>query len=365
MNAKIFTSLCIMDSKPTLKDVAALANVSVSTASKALHHTERISARTQRIVFAAAESIGYRKSNEGRPTRAHSGLIGLVTSDYNGRFALPMLNGAESTLGASNHAALLMSSRGSPSLEKSHIDQLAAQGVDGLIMIQDTTGPRDALSLSETRGLPVIYAYAPSSDEDDCSIICDNVGAGFQAIEYLLSLGRRRIAVIAGTESFQASKDRVEGALRAFRYYDEQAVDIMYDIWSEEWGEHAALSLLDRFGDVDALYCLSDEIARGAIHGIMQRGLSVPKDVAVIGHDNWFVFSTNSHPTLTTFDNNIETIGKISAQYLIDAIHGHPHHGITTVECPMIVRESTEATRKTPLQGSGKIFSHNSKRRGR
>ncbi|OZG63742.1 LacI-type transcriptional regulator [Bifidobacterium hapali] len=346
--------------RPTLTDVAHLANVSVATASKALNHTDRISASTQRAVLAAAEQLGYRKSTDTGATSGHrnkrTGLVGLITSDYNGRFALPLLTGAESTLGASNHAALLMSSHGRPALEKSHIDRLAAHGVDGLIVVGDTTNPRPPLDPRTTMGLPVIYTYDPSRDPADCSIICDNVGAGAQAIEYLLSLGRRYIAVIAGPEDFQAAKDRVRGAWRTFTLYDFRPVAVLFDAWSEEWGERAAKLLLDQHPHLDAIYCLSDEIARGAVRGLLAAGRRVPQDVAVIGHDNWFVFASNAHPTLTTFDNNIPMLGKMAAQYLLGALAGRPHHGVTTVECPMIVRESTEPMRRTPLDSSGRIF---------
>ncbi|KAB8288416.1 LacI-type transcriptional regulator [Bifidobacterium ramosum] len=347
--------------RPTLADVARLANVSIATASKALNHTDRISAATQRAVIAAAEQLGYRKSTESASAspphrRQRSGLVGLITSDYNGRFALPMLTGAETTLGASNHAALLMSSHGRPALERSHIDRLAAHGVDGLIVVGNTTNSRPPLDPKTTMGLPVIYAYDPSRDPADCSIICDNVGAGAQAIEYLLSLGRRYIAIIAGPEDFQAAKDRARGAWQTFTLYDFRPVAVLFDAWSEEWGERAAQLLIEQHPHLDAIYALSDEIARGAVRGLMAAGRRVPQDVAVVGHDNWFVFAANAHPTLTTFDNNIPMLGKTAARYLLDALAGRPHHGVFTVECPMVVRESTDPTRRTQLESTGRIF---------
>lgn len=349
-----------MPAKATLADVARLANVSVSTASKALNHTDRISAQTQRIVQDAAQQLGYYGKSGRAKLRYHSGLVGLITSDYNGRFSLPLLTGAESTLGASNHAALLMSSHGQPALEKSHIAQLAAHGVDGLIVVGDTTNPRPPLSPKTTMGLPVVYTYDPSTNPNDCSLICNNLGAGFQAIEYLIGQGRYHIAIIAGSEDFTAANDRVKGALGSFLLYSLQPEAILYDAWSEEWGECAATMLVERHPKLDAIYCLSDEIARGAVRGLAAMGKRVPQDVAVIGHDNWLVFSANAHPTLTTFDNNITQLGKRAAQYLLDAINGKPHHGVTSMECSIIVRESTEARRRTALESSSRIYERKS-----
>lgn len=342
-----------MPVRPTLADVARAAHVSASTASKALNGTDRVSAETRRIVRAAADALGYSTPRGRERQRASSGLVGLVTSDHNGRFALPLLTGAETTLGASNHAVLLMSSHGKPALERGHINQLAAHGVDGLIVVGDTTNPRPPLPQAAIMGLPVVYAYDPSSDPNDCNVICDNIGAGRQAIEYLIGIGRRHIAVVGGADTFQASRDRVEGALETFRLYGLTPVEVWNDRWSEEWGERAATLLTARHPGLDAVYCLSDEIARGMARGLASAGRDVPHDVALIGHDNWDVFATNAHPTLTTFDNNITLLGRTAAQLLIDAIRGRRHHGTAMIECPMIIRESSDPDRRSPVRGTG------------
>lgn len=351
--AKFFAYRGAMGTRPRLADVARAAHVSVSTASKALNNTDRVSAETQRAVRAAADRLGYRTPREGATRRSRSGLVGLITSDHNGRFALPLLVGAETTLGASSHAALLMSSHGKPALERSHINQLAAHGVDGLIVVGDTTNPRPPLPPSAITGLPVVYAYDPSTDPTDCNVVCDNLGAGRQAIEYLIGIGRKHIAVVGGADTFQASRDRSSGALESFQLYGLAPVEIWSDRWSEEWGEQAATLLARRHPELDAVYCLSDEIARGMARGLAMSGRDVPRDVAVVGHDNWDVFSTNAHPTLTTFDNNIPLLGKTAAQLLLDAIHGREHHGTAMIECPMVIRESSDPSRRTPVRGTG------------
>ena len=117
-----------MAKKVTLHDIAIAANVADSTASKALTGTGRISAETRRRVRDIAAQFGYaRPATKTRTGNGRTGLIGIVTPDRNGRFALPLLAGAERALGAHNHAALLMISQGVPALERSHINQLSAQ----------------------------------------------------------------------------------------------------------------------------------------------------------------------------------------------------------------------------------------------
>ena len=343
-----------MSSRPILAEVARKANVSISTASKALTGKGHIAPATRRAVQLAAEELGYRKTTETK-RKISSELIGLITTDYVGRFSLPLMTGAETTLGASNHAALLMSSHGKPSLEQRHIDLIASYGVAGLIVAGDTANPRNPLPDSVTQGLPIVYTYDPSTDPNDCSVVCDNVGAGRQAIEYLISAGKRHIAIVSGADAFLASRERRQGALDTFRMYGMQPLAVLSDRWSEEWGNCAANWLVSHHPDLDAVYCLSDEIARGMCRGLVARGKSVPQDVAVVGHDNWDVFSVSAHPMLTTFDNNITLLGKKAARLLLDALKGKPHHGIHTVECSLIVRESSDPNRHMRLRGSGSL----------
>lgn len=127
-----------MAKKVTLHDIAIAANVADSTASKALTGTGRISAETRRRVRDIAAQFDMLPAVKTRTGNGRTGLIGIVTPDRNGRFALPLLAGAERALGAHNHAALLMISQGVPALERSHINQLSAQGVDGLIIAGNT-----------------------------------------------------------------------------------------------------------------------------------------------------------------------------------------------------------------------------------
>ena len=89
------------------------------------------------------------------------------------------------------------------------------------------------------------------------------------------------------------------------------------------------------------MVCQSDQLARGCIDALKQQGLKIPEDVAVIGHDNWEVLTSSSRPSLTSIDNEAETIGRRAARYLMDAINGSPHHGVDYVPCRLVQREST------------------------
>lgn len=324
-----------------LDDVAAAANVSPSTASKALNGTGRVSASTRRRVIDTARNMGYVPlSMRKRSRHCRTGLVALVTNDVEGRFALPALLSAERTLGAHNHACVLMNSHDNPQLEREHVDQIAALQVEGLIVLGNDTLHRRPLPKSITLGLPTVYAYSPVDDSGECSVISDDVAVGRMAIERLFAAGRRRIAVIAGDEYSQATRDRVRGCLEQFRRLSVQPAGLLYDSWTMEWGRKAALTLLEREPNLDGIYCLGDGLACGAIAALRSRGISVPSEVSVVGTGNDIDVHAQLHPLVSTIDVNMGQIGRRAALLLADLIRGRSHPGIHAVEPTFLDRES-------------------------
>lgn len=324
-----------------LEDVAALANVSLATASKALHGKPRVSEDTRERVMEAARQLNYSPNKLAQSLASgRSGTIGLVTSDLQGRFSTPILIGAENELRAQSTSVLLANARGDDALERSHVEKLLSLKVDGLLIVQCETNPRP--SLGRDWGVPLVYVYGPSTDINDCSVTCDNVDAGRMAVNHLISCGRNRIAIIGGDETYTASTDRTKGALEALAEVGlEPAGPIRYGRWDENWGRAATRLLLDQGVKFDAVACQSDQLARGCIDALKSQHLRIPEDVAVIGHDNWDVLTKSSRPPLTSIDNETELIGRKAARYLMDAINGQPHHGTEYLPCRLIQREST------------------------
>ncbi len=327
--------------KATLSDVARAAGVSLGTASKALHNQRRISAATRERVQEAARKLNYMPNALAQSlVSGHSHTIGMITEDLQGRFSTPMLIGAERELDEQQTLVLLSNAHGDPILERNHIKALIAHNVEGLIVVNPETDPREPLPFDVP--VPVVYAYAPSIDAQDCSVVCDNVGAGRLAARHLVELGRRFIAVIGGPKSYKASVDRARGIVEELDAEGlELVADIAYGEWSEAWGRHATRRLLDEGAYFDAVVCQNDQIARGCIDTLKRAGLEIPRDVAVIGHDDWGVLVSDSRPALTSISNEVETIGATAAKLLLDAINGKPHHGIVHVPCKLVPRAST------------------------
>jgi len=326
---------------PTLRDVAQIAGVSVATASKAINGRANVHPDTRRRVLEAAERISFTPNQLAQSILAgQTGTVGLLTNDLEGRFSLPILMGAEDAFGAGQMSIFLCDAREDAIREQYHLKALLSRRVDGLIVVGSNTDPRP--SLGRDLPVPVIYAYAPSQDPQDCSVIPDNVNAGVLAVEHLLSLGRRRIAHISGDVRYSAAQDRALGAAQALTAAGVEPHGVVrYGSWTEAWGRIATNVLLEQEPGFDALLCASDQIARGALDALRDRGVRVPDDVAVIGFDNWEVMTSAARPTLTSVDMNFEMLGRRAAQRLVEAIDGHAASGVETMPVRVVVRGST------------------------
>lgn len=329
----------------TMRDVAAAAGVSIATASKALKGGYPLRAETQERVRQAAEALNF-LPNPGASIlmTGRTGSVGVLTTDLEGRFSLPVMMGAEDAFGTDEISVFLADARGDGVREQHNLRNLLSRRVDGLILVGDTTNPRPSLSASVP--VPVVYAYNPSEDPSDISVVVDNYGAGHIAAQHLVSCGRRRIGYIAGDTTFGASHDRVRGAIDALAERDLELVggDAMFGSWSEDWGRGAMRTMLAAHPDIDAVLCGADQLARGAMDAAREHGSRIPEDIAVIGNDNWGLLAEGARPPLTSIDMNLQEVGRRAAQLLFAAIDGQPSVGVHRVSTRLVARGSTVPT---------------------
>ncbi|HEY0001176.1 MAG TPA: LacI family DNA-binding transcriptional regulator [Actinoplanes sp.] len=326
----------IRPSAVTIRDVAALAGVSVGTASKALNGRGSLRPDTVARVRRAAERLDFRPNPAARSLHsARSYTVGMITTDTIGRFSIPLLIGAEDTLGAGEMSVLLCDARDDPTTEQHHLRVLLGRRVDGIIVTGRRAGSRPPIATRLT--VPVVYAFLASSDPADCSVVPDEAGAARLAVDHLRTAGRTRIAHITGPEHHHSARVRAETvAARA-----DLVAPPLYGEWSEAWGREATRQLLDRGLDVDALICGNDQIARGAADTLREAGRRVPHDVALTGFDNWDVIALASRPPLTSIDLDLEGLGRTAAELLLRAIDGDPSPGVHLHPPKLVIRAST------------------------
>ncbi|MDH2426914.1 LacI family DNA-binding transcriptional regulator [Sphaerisporangium sp. TRM90804] len=325
----------------TIADVAALAGVSVGTASKALNGRGSLREETRRRVREAARQLSF-EANAGARS-LHSGrtyTVGMVTTDTIGRFSIPVLMGAEDALGAGEMSIFLCDGRGDPIREQYYIRTLLSRRVDGIIVTGRRTEARPPLGVDLP--VPIVYAFISSTDPGDCSVVPDEAGGARKAIDHLLAIGRTRIAHVTGPERHNSA--RVRAAAATERLAEEglsPATPPLFGGWSEVWGRQAVGILLAGQADFDAVFCGSDQIARGVCDALRSAGRRVPEDVALVGFDNWDVMTEGAQPPLTSIDMNLEGLGRSAAEKLLAAINGSPSPGRHAIACHLVVREST------------------------
>ncbi|WP_434740320.1 LacI family DNA-binding transcriptional regulator [Micromonospora sp. SH-82] len=325
----------------TLSDVARRAGVSVATASKALNSRAEVAAATRERVLRAAAELSFQPNVLARGLiSGRTRTVGLLTDELGGRFAIPILLGAENALGDGQMSVLLCDARGDAIRRQHYIRTLLARQVDGFIVVGDRNDLRP--SLTHDIPVPVVYAYAESTDPADLSIVADDEGGARLAAEHLVLHGRRRIGHITGPSTYRAARDRSRGLHDVLVGAGlTPAGDPLYGEWSQRWGRHAARLLLSTQPDVDAIFCGNDQVAAGAADSLRDLGRRIPDDVALVGYDNWEFFAADCRPPLTTVDLNLERLGATAVNHLFAALDGNGTAGVIRQPGRLVVREST------------------------
>jgi LacI family transcriptional regulator len=328
---------------PTIRDVARAAGVSIGTASKALNDRGRLRPETRERVRAEAARLEFRPNDLIKSLlRGRTFTVGLITTDYFGRFNMPVIAGIEDALGSAEILVFLCNVRDDAERERKVISALLAKKVDGIIVMGRSVDPRPAINVGLS-GPPVVYAFSRVPDPGALCLLPDDAQGARLATEHLLQIGRRHPAHITGPVDRAAVASRCEGMVSVLADYGlDLPVDrLLYGEWTESWGFAAAGQLLARDPDIDAIFCGSDIIARGVLDGLRERGRAVPADIAVVGFDNWEIIAAQARPPLTTVDMNLHDLGCEAAERLLAMVEGKPDSGLVHLPCSLIVREST------------------------
>lgn len=334
---------------PTIRDVARLAGVSIGTASKALNANGRLRQETRDKVSAVARDIGYRPNDMAQSLhRSRSMTVGIISTDSFGRFTLPIFQALEEEFAGQGIAIFMCNATDDPARERQHLDQLLGKRIDGLVVTARRADKRPAVGPLPP-GLPVLYVFSQADDRDSLSLLPDDEGGARLAVRHLAEIGCRRIAYITGPERFEAVLLRRRGYLSALAEAGlaEHPEYYLPGPWSEAWGHDAVARLFDGQGlsksaeRPDGIFCGNDQIARGAVEALRDRGIAVPAEVAVVGFDNWNVMTEASRPPLTSIDMNLSALGHEAGRLLIGMIGGEKLRGIRRLPCTLVVREST------------------------
>jgi len=333
-------------SKPTIRDVAAQAGVSISVASNALNDKGRVSARTRQRVKQAAQEIGYVPSYSARRLRGKDvraiGVIVAVSQEevFSTRYfseATHAFGLAAAASGYKLHYIHLSELQFSPT---SLYETLSDGAVDGVIIVAPILSQVDMViqAMAELPHIPYVL-FSASPDRPGVSYVdSDGQGGARLAIRHLLDLGHQRIAYVGPPEENSNALDRLRGSQAAMR---EAGLTLLsYSV--EEWD--GPLPLDQMLADqVTAVFTFDDLTALRTIGDLRRCGLQVPDDVAVIGFDDER-FGKVTYPALTTIYQPLSEMSIEAVNYLVRCLDGEatePYRKVFPVK--LIVRDSCGA----------------------
>ncbi len=331
-----------ISNRPTLADVAKLAGVSISTASRALAGSKVVAADTVVLVKEAAAQVGYCVPGHQRPERTLT--LGVLIANLASPFYATLLQAAEEAARRHGYHILLCNSDYQVRRQQESLSALCEKRVDGLLVtpihLEDRT-----LETIVGSGLPVVQVdrYVENLH---CDVVApDNRRSAYQAIHFLLQQGYERIAVVSGPETHSALRDRLYGYRLALHDAGLPVVERYVKLGGLTKASAYQLTseLLDMPDRPQALFTTTLEMTTGALQAIRDRGLAIPQDIGLVVFDE-FEFARLMEPPLTTVEQPVYDMGAAATDLLIRRItDGRSGYDPVNIlfEARLIVRGST------------------------
>ncbi|MCJ7842286.1 LacI family transcriptional regulator [Lederbergia sp. NSJ-179] len=307
--------------KVTIYDVAKKAGVSIATVSKVINHTGNMREETRKKVMNVIEDMNYQPSImasalSGKGTET----LGLLVPDISNPFFSMIARTIEDHAHEHGMSVIMCSTDEDPEREKKYLDVLQRKQVDGFIVASSFHEKKLLRKLVE-HDVPLVMLAYDDASLDVSKISVDDLKGGYKAADHLVSLGHRQIAVIA--EHTNSSKLRILGFQERL---ESQGITLkeenIYRTTASTLNGKACFDKIFQRKDhglPTAIFACNDLLAIGVIQGAMEKRMSIPDDLAIIGFDNT-ILATTTVPGLTTIAQPIEEMGKKVVEVLIEEI---------------------------------------------
>jgi len=305
----------------TIKDIAKQAGVSISTVSFALSNPDRVEANTRRHVLRLAREMEYSRVRKLKK----KGNIGLIADDYYnllfGEFYDHVVFGILEELKKRKLNVLVESTGKDPEYFPRMITKNL---VDGVLFLGKSS--RDLIYIAQQKGIPSVLVGHPIPEVELHTIVADGRSGAFQAVNHLISLGHKKIAIITGEPLFDPiTADRLEGyrfALGQAGIIERKEYLVEADYGKPDTAIAATKKLLELADPPTAIFCTSDSLAYRAYQVIKNKGWKIPQDISVVGFDEISApaYAELAKPELTTISVDRQEMGKASVEILLDII---------------------------------------------
>jgi LacI family repressor for deo operon, udp, cdd, tsx, nupC, and nupG len=324
----------------TIKDVARELGMSVATVSRALSRPELLRQQTRDRVVAMVDRLGYRPNLLARGLRRGQTRAILLVVPNLSPFFLEIFAGAEDIARQADFALLLGNSNGDSEREAACFDQVLSGRADGIILL---TGIAPATYAAGKRPLPPLVTVLERLPNPSVPVIrTDHRKGAAEATRHLIGLGHRRIAHIAGAKHVPSSARRLEGYRDAL---ESAALPLPQElVYPGDFSVHSGAAGIENLIALDdpptAVLCANDEVAFGAIRMLHRLGLSVPRDMSIVGFDDQNM-AEFYNPPLTTVHIPRHELGRRAALELIEQLEGRTVAHEVVLPTRLVIREST------------------------
>ncbi|MEQ7799218.1 LacI family DNA-binding transcriptional regulator [Pedobacter sp. ASV1-7] len=329
----------------TIKDIARILNISVSTVSRALRDTYDVNQETKEKVLALAAELNYKPNfNATGLAKGSTHNLGVILPFITNYYFSTVITGIQEVAYNNGYNIILFVTNDSPERELAIIENLSVSSLDGLLVSISS----DADSCSHFQeivdeGIPVVFFDRVANEIETSKVMQDDYNGAFEAVEHLIGNGYKRIAHIAGPKGLSFTEARLKGYLDALEKHNIQPNEdwVIYSGFSQEHGESDTLQLMEMKNKPDAIFAVNDRKAIGAMITLKNKGVKVGEDFGVIGFTN-DPMSTIISPSLSTIAEPAFEIGKLSCELLIRHItKKHFHAEEIVLPGKLIIRESS------------------------
>ena len=334
----------------TLREVARQAGVSVSTVSRVIRNTGYIAAPTRQKVLSAIESLQYRPNNVARHLRyGRTYVIGFIVTDISNPFFSHAIKGAEQFLrGREDHdfELVLSNTDGEPAREIKAIELMLNKHAEAIILASTADGEcvERVKQVVKDYHLPIVSIDNQLDGAEIGIVTAENQSGAQQLTSHLLSHGHKRIGIISGPLQESHVRERLEGSRQALKEYglDLDSGLVASGNWTVGDGYRITKSWLDSGDPPTAIFAQNNFMCMGALSAIIERGLRVPRDVAIVSFDD-VEFGHLLRPNLTALYYPYQKIGEEAVRLALEGIKseaGEKKHPTVRLPVKLMVRES-------------------------
>ncbi|MCB8837068.1 LacI family DNA-binding transcriptional regulator [Aurantimonas sp. VKM B-3413] len=332
-----------MAQKVKLSTIADALGLSTATVSLALRDSPLVAGVTRERIKEAARELGYIYNRRAASLRtSRSGILGVCVHDVMNPFFGEILRSIEDELDRHRQTFILCNHQDQLAKQRSFVDTMLQLGADGLILSPSLGTPASDIRLAEENDLPVILIARTIEGAGVLGFRGDDAYGMGLAVDHLISLGHRRIAMIGGTDATSTGRERARGYRVAL---DRAGIELRPE-WRIEGprDRHSGFDATTRFLAIPdrptAAVCFSDLVALGFMYGLSRAGLRPGIDIAVTGYDD-IDEAAIATPSLTTVANGQSEVGSRAARALLQRLEGQPATDETVLIHPELkIRQS-------------------------